>query len=175
MPEPAKMKHIPNAKRNPVRQVVFRGRNDTQMHVVTYDGIVVNAYQEERKMNELDRLRREVRYLRHYGNKDCTAMADEAMGKGELEEAAVPRPLPARVVPRLYDPVRQCCHAGCTKPAVDMHGVGTVTHGFCLEHRTCNRCGHWVFDCPCPQGPMERPAVRALMGMLLDLVVAGKA
>lgn len=30
-------------------------------------------------------LKREVRYLRHYGNKDCTAMADEAMARGDLE------------------------------------------------------------------------------------------
>jgi hypothetical protein len=31
-------------------------------------------------------LRREVRYLRHYGNKDCTRMADEAMARNELED-----------------------------------------------------------------------------------------
>ena len=43
-------------------------------------------------MNELDSLRREIRYLRHYGNADCTAMADEAMEKGELEEATVLQP-----------------------------------------------------------------------------------
>lgn len=29
---------------------------------------------------------REIKYLRHYGNKDCTAMADEAMEKGELDK-----------------------------------------------------------------------------------------
>jgi hypothetical protein len=28
---------------------------------------------------EVLRLRREVTYLRHYGNRDCTAQADEAM------------------------------------------------------------------------------------------------
>lgn len=32
-------------------------------------------------------LAREVRYLRTYGNKDCTAMADAAMARGELDEA----------------------------------------------------------------------------------------
>jgi len=37
------MKHLP--KQNPVKQVIFRGQNDTQVHVVTYDGIVVDAYQ----------------------------------------------------------------------------------------------------------------------------------
>jgi hypothetical protein len=37
------MKRIP--KQNPVKQVIFRGQNDTQVHVVTYDGIAVDAYQ----------------------------------------------------------------------------------------------------------------------------------
>lgn len=35
--------------------------------------------------NELALLRKEVRYLRHYGNKDCTTMADDAMRRGELD------------------------------------------------------------------------------------------
>ena len=30
-------------------------------------------------------LRKEVRYLRQYGNKDCTAMADDAMRRDELD------------------------------------------------------------------------------------------
>jgi hypothetical protein len=30
-------------------------------------------------MIDVLRLRREVTYLRHYGNRDCTAQADEAM------------------------------------------------------------------------------------------------
>lgn len=30
-------------------------------------------------------LRKEVRYLRQYGNKDCTAMADDAMQRDELD------------------------------------------------------------------------------------------
>jgi len=30
-----------------------------------------------------ERLQKEVDYLRRYGNKDCTAMADEALEKGE--------------------------------------------------------------------------------------------
>jgi len=29
-------------------------------------------------------LKAEIRYLRHYGNRDCTAQADEARGAGEL-------------------------------------------------------------------------------------------
>jgi hypothetical protein len=33
---------------------------------------------------EIERLREEVRALRLYGNKDCTAMADEAMKKAAL-------------------------------------------------------------------------------------------
>lgn len=45
MSEPAKIKRIPDAKRNPVRQGIFNGRNDTRVNVVTYDGIVVDAYQ----------------------------------------------------------------------------------------------------------------------------------
>lgn len=31
-------------------------------------------------------LEKEIRYLRHYGNKDCTYMAEEAMEKNELDE-----------------------------------------------------------------------------------------
>ena len=34
---------------------------------------------------ELVALRKEVRYLRTYGNKDCTAMADAAMQRNELD------------------------------------------------------------------------------------------
>ena len=34
---------------------------------------------------EIERLRREIVYLRHYGNKDCTHMADAAMEESELE------------------------------------------------------------------------------------------
>lgn len=30
-------------------------------------------------------LRQEVRYLRHYGNKDCTAMADAARQRNEID------------------------------------------------------------------------------------------
>jgi hypothetical protein len=33
----------------------------------------------------VERLRREIRYLRSYGNKDCTALADEAMARDEME------------------------------------------------------------------------------------------
>lgn len=39
----------------------------------------------ERLIRERDALAREVRYLRHYGNKDCTHMADEAMARGDME------------------------------------------------------------------------------------------
>jgi hypothetical protein len=35
---------------------------------------------------QLENARRELRYLRHYGNKDCTHMAEEAMRKRELEQ-----------------------------------------------------------------------------------------
>jgi hypothetical protein len=35
--------------------------------------------------DELHRLTREVKYLRHYGNKDCTALADEAMCNSDLD------------------------------------------------------------------------------------------
>ena len=34
---------------------------------------------------KIDRLQREVLYLRCYGNKDCTAMADLAMKCGDLD------------------------------------------------------------------------------------------
>ena len=35
--------------------------------------------------DEIVRLRREVEYLRHYGNKSCTAMADEALERGDMD------------------------------------------------------------------------------------------
>ena len=34
-------------------------------------------------VKEVERLQREIRVLRQYGNKDCTAMADEALMRGE--------------------------------------------------------------------------------------------
>lgn len=40
----------------------------------------------QRLVNEAAALRREVRYLRAYGNKDCTKMAEDAMERRELEE-----------------------------------------------------------------------------------------
>lgn len=36
-----------------------------------------------------DAAEREIRYLRSYGNKDCTAMADEGMRTNALEDAAL--------------------------------------------------------------------------------------
>jgi hypothetical protein len=35
------------------------------------------------------RLRREVTYLRHYGNRDCTAQADEAMTRDTETDARI--------------------------------------------------------------------------------------
>jgi hypothetical protein len=35
---------------------------------------------------KIQALKREVKYLRQYGNKDCTAMADKAMEDGEMDE-----------------------------------------------------------------------------------------
>jgi hypothetical protein len=39
-----------------------------------------------RQYAEIERLRDEVRVLRLYGNKDCTAMADEAMKEAALRQ-----------------------------------------------------------------------------------------
>ena len=39
-----------------------------------------------RQHAEIERLREEVRVLRLYGNKDCTAMADEAMKEAALRQ-----------------------------------------------------------------------------------------
>ena len=36
-------------------------------------------------LGEIERLREQVRYLRHYGNRDCTVMADAALQRGELD------------------------------------------------------------------------------------------
>lgn len=46
--------------------------------------LVVLHYQAERLKADNERLREEVRVLRLYGNKDCTAMADEAMKEAAL-------------------------------------------------------------------------------------------
>lgn len=35
---------------------------------------------------EIYHLKKQVQYLRHYGNKDCTAMADQAMEEFALDE-----------------------------------------------------------------------------------------
>ena len=35
---------------------------------------------------KIEQLEREIKYLRHYGNKDCTWQADEAMKIGAMEE-----------------------------------------------------------------------------------------
>jgi hypothetical protein len=67
--------------------------------------------------------------------------------------------------------VVRCSHTGCMKPAVDMHGVSCFTHGYCLEHRTCETCGVWVAECKCTTGPTERPRIRAIVGALLDDVL----
>lgn len=40
----------------------------------------------EAAIEEIERLNREIRYLRHYGNKDCTHMADRAMADGAMDE-----------------------------------------------------------------------------------------
>jgi hypothetical protein len=50
---------------------------------LNYNGLVLQKIQHERDgSNErIKRLEREVEMLRLYGNKDCTAMADEALAK----------------------------------------------------------------------------------------------
>lgn len=49
------------------------------------DEILRRAEQSADLKAELAVVRREIKYLRHYGNKDCTAMADEAMETGAME------------------------------------------------------------------------------------------
>lgn len=53
---------------------------------LTYDWDQLEACRESLRehMVEIKRLREEVRVLRLYGNKDCTAMADEAMKEAAL-------------------------------------------------------------------------------------------
>lgn len=46
--------------------------------------VALKQWEKEQRRREV--LEREVRYLRHYGNKDCTAMADKAMQEGELDK-----------------------------------------------------------------------------------------
>lgn len=45
------------------------------------DGEWVKAEDYDALRAEVERLTREVHFLRLYGNKDCTAMADEAMAR----------------------------------------------------------------------------------------------
>lgn len=55
-----------------------------KLHVASQHVLEDRAEAAEAK---LENAQREIRYLRLYGNKDCTAMADEAMAAGELDEA----------------------------------------------------------------------------------------
>lgn len=42
------------------------------------------------------------------------------------------------------------CHRNdCEQIAVDLHGIGMVTHGYCEEHRTCRGCGLCQDRCDC--------------------------
>lgn len=49
-------------------------------------GYVSIEWHQMRMREELFAYKREIAYLRHYGNKDCTAMADQAMEKGTMDE-----------------------------------------------------------------------------------------
>ncbi len=42
----------------------------------------------EGRVAQAEKLEREVEFLRRYGNKDCTAMADEALGEWEGQREA---------------------------------------------------------------------------------------
>lgn len=49
----------------------------------------------------------------------------------------------------------------CDKRAVTFHGIATITHGYCEEHRCCARCGGKInpgskCQCYCKGGPTER-------------------
>ena len=62
----------------------------TQDFAATVQLLVDTATDAHREVGRMERavdaLEREVRYLRQYGNKDCTAMADDAMERNELED-----------------------------------------------------------------------------------------
>lgn len=88
-----------------------------------------------------------------------TKWLSASQGEGDKVSIDEGSPAPRRML---------CGHTGCHKPAVCMHGVTTATHGYCLEHRTCERCGRWVVECECKEGPLERKWVRALIGRILD-------
>jgi hypothetical protein len=66
-----------------------------------------------------------------------------------------------------------CTAAGCSKDAVTFHGVSTVTHGYCDEHRCCANCGGRLMgDKPCCDHPKERP--NALRDAAPDMLEALK-
>jgi len=56
-------------------------------------------------MRENKALAREIRYLRAYGNKDCTAMADAAMSNCELEQGQQPNAKDDRARSAPVDPL----------------------------------------------------------------------
>jgi hypothetical protein len=60
---------------------------DTNISAVTANINIANRDRYQ-AADEIERLRREVQYLRHYGNKDCTHMADEAMKRGDMDSTA---------------------------------------------------------------------------------------
>lgn len=57
----------------------FKGTLSSHVAIANNIGKTMQA-----KINILER---EVKYLRHYGNKDCIAMAEDALLKGELDDA----------------------------------------------------------------------------------------
>ena len=62
-----------------------------------------------------------------------------------------------------------CSTNKCLKDAVTFHGVTTITHGYCYEHRCCAACGGRINPdenstrCRC-RVPTERPEVLQAAG-----------
>lgn len=81
-----------------------------------------------------------------------------------MRPAPPPPPCPPRREPTVSGRLShitthsECSRPGCNKPRVTFHGICTVTHGYCEEHRCCYLCGLTIADCDCPSGHhTERP------------------
>ena len=62
-------------------RIAYRPSRDSTQTLLTCDDAARCLEEQHAK---IERLREEVRLLRLYGNKDCTAMADEAMKEAAL-------------------------------------------------------------------------------------------
>ena len=69
-----------------IRNLELEVERLTQERDAQYDLNVSMVAKHAAQEAEIEKLNREIRYLRHYGNKDCTHMAEQAIANGEMDD-----------------------------------------------------------------------------------------